>query len=376
MLKSVKFKNFKMFKNETKIDLVSTKSEILRNYNAQNGILRGGLFFGSNASGKTTALNAISILLDMMFKEYVFPSFNICAFSNNELASFEYEFNIDDNEIIYYFSVNKEGKIFEEKLILNNDLKLNRVGDKASTVLINSNQDSPKVVDNKILYLRSIKFNIGFSEFPVIKKWIDYLEHSIYIDNSTSRLVTFNVDTFNETNLAYYLEKYGVKEINEFFNQFDIPFEIEYNKMNVLGQKMTSVNFENLKTKCKIPLQLESYGNKLLLQLLPYILTIKKTGGMLLIDEFGGGMHNKLTELIISYLFKKTINTQIFVVTHETNLLRTNLIRPDQVFIIDYDEKGSSISKASDQSPRESQNLEKMYLAGVFGGIPLYGENK
>lgn len=376
MLKSVKFKNFKMFKNETKIDLVSTKSEILRNYNTQNGILRGGVFFGSNASGKTTALNAISILLDMMFKEYVFPGFNICAFSNDELASFEYGFNIDDNEIIYYFSVNKEGKIFEEKLILNNDLKLNRVGDKASTVLINSNQDNPKVVDNKILYLRSIKFNIGFSEFPVIKKWIDYLEHSIYIDNSTSRLVTFNVDTFNETNLAYHLEKYGVKEINEFFNQFDIPFEIEYNKMNVLGQKMASVNFENLKTKCKIPLQFESYGNKLLLQLLPYILTIKKTGGMLLIDEFGGGMHNKLNELIINYLFKKTINTQIFVVTHETNLLKTNLIRPDQVFIIDYDEKGSSISKASDQSPRESQNLEKMYLAGVFGGIPLYGENK
>ena len=62
--------------------------------------------------------------------------------------------------------------------------------------------------------------------------------------------------------------------------------------------------------------------------------------------------------------------------THETNLLKTNIIRPDQIFIIDYDETGSKIAKASDASPRESQNLEKMYLAGVFGGIPLYDEDK
>ena len=47
-----------------------------------------------------------------------------------------------------------------------------------------------------------------------------------------------------------------------------------------------------------------------------------------------------------------------------------------RIFIIDYDETGSKIAKASDASPRESQNLEKMYLAGVFGGIPLYDEDK
>ena len=69
---------------------------------------------------------------------------------------------------------------------------------------------------------------------------------------------------------------------------------------------------------------------------------------------------------------KKLKNTQTFIVTHETNLLKTSIVRPDQVYIVDYNENGSFISKASDQSPRESQNLEKMYLAGVFGGIPLY----
>ena len=97
---------------------------------------------------------------------------------------------------------------------------------------------------------------------------------------------------------------------------------------------------------------------------------------MLLIDEFGGGFHNKLNELLVNYLFKKLKNTQTFIVTHETNLLKTSIVRPDQVYIIDFNGNGYFISKASEQSPRESQNLEKMYLAGVFGGIPLYDNNK
>lgn len=371
MLKRVKFYNFKMFKNETIIDLVPTKSEILKNYNIEGGLLRGGLFFGGNASGKTTALYAIRILLDMLFMDNRFKSQNICFFSGSDVVKFEYMFVIDSNEITYSFSANKNGDICTENLYMNNECYLNRIGVQATTSLTD-NKDFPKLVDRKILYLRSFKFNIGFFEFPVLKKWMGYLENSIYIDNSVSKLVTFNNETINENNLVYYLDKYGVDEINEFFNKFDIPFSIEFSKTDINGQSIVSINVENLKTKCIIPLQLESYGNKLLLQLLPYVLTIKKTGGMLLIDEFGGGMHNKLTELIVNYLFKETNNNQIFVVTHETNLLKTNIIRPDQVFVIDYDVDGASISKASDQSPRESQNLEKMYLSGVFGGIPIY----
>ena len=54
MLKSVKFKNFKIFKNETIIDLTASKSEILKDTNVYNGILKGGLFYGSFTTCNTT----------------------------------------------------------------------------------------------------------------------------------------------------------------------------------------------------------------------------------------------------------------------------------------------------------------------------------
>lgn len=375
MLKRVRFSNFKMFKNETIIDLVPSKSEILKKYNVQNNLLRGGLFYGSNASGKTTALNAISILLDMLFKEFVFSEHLVCFFSESNVANFEYVFDIDENEIIYSFSVKKDGSIVEESLVLNETELLKRVGNQAITKLIINKEDQS--VDSKLLYLRVINFNNGFSNFPILAKLIKFLSNSLYINiYNDCNVIAFNQETYRDSNLISYLDKNGPNEINQFFEKFDIPFRLNYQKINVLGNNFFDVSFINMKTNCKVPLQFESYGNKLLVQLLPFILKIKETGGMMLIDEFGGGLHNKLTELLINYLFKQTSNNQIFVVTHETNLLKTNIVRPDQVFIVDYNEDGSFISKASNHSPRESQNLEKMYLAGVFGGIPLYGETE
>lgn len=374
MLKTVKFSNFRMFKNETIIDLVPTKSEILKDSNIEECLLKGGLFYGGNASGKTTALHAISLLLDLLFKEFVFDENNICKFSKDKIAKFEYTFTIDNNEIVYYFSLKEKGNINEEKLFVNNEELINRIGSQATTILIDN--DSTQSVDSATLYLRMIYFSSKFVNYPILSKWMTFLSNSIYIDNLINKLVTFNNLTFKETNIINYLEKNGEGDINEFFTHFNIPFQIKYEKVNVMGNIFPNITFTNLKTNCIIPVNMESYGNKLLLQLLPYILTIKKTGGMLLIDEFGGGLHNKLAELLVNYLFKETKNTQIFIVTHETNLLKTNIIRPDQIFIVDYNKDGSFISKASNQSPRESQNLEKMYLGGVFGGIPLYDENK
>jgi AAA15 family ATPase/GTPase len=63
MLKRVRFKNFKSFVNETIIELDASKSNILLDTNVENNIVKGCCFYGfANASGKTNALNAITLL--------------------------------------------------------------------------------------------------------------------------------------------------------------------------------------------------------------------------------------------------------------------------------------------------------------------------
>ena len=68
MLSKITVKNFKCFKNGTTFDFKKTNYKLLEQ-NTKGKLLKGVLFVGDNASGKTTALQPIIILLQMVFKD-------------------------------------------------------------------------------------------------------------------------------------------------------------------------------------------------------------------------------------------------------------------------------------------------------------------
>ena len=375
MLKRVRFKNFKSFAEETIIDLEATKSNILLDTNVSTGILKGCCFYGGNASGKTNALAAVTFLLDLLFKDYISNPTNICLFNKDESMYFEYTFEEDNTEIVYFFELNRKGIILKETLKLGVNTMLNRILDSAESYLTENRIYAKDDIDSKTLFLKKIYFNTKFVEFPPLKKWFDYLKNSIFCNpiREVGNIVFFDNSKIKEIDLINYLEKYGVNEINSFFKEFNFPYLIKYERHsinNILISPLANIQFirNNLPN---IPYYMESYGNKILLMILPSFLTIVKNGGILAIDEFSSGLHNNLESLLIKYFFNKAKNAQIFFVSHSTNLLKTSLLRPDQIYSVDFD-CGSKLRNFQDERPRESQNLEKMYLSGVFGGIPLY----
>ena len=373
MLKRVKFKNFKSFVNETIIDLEATKSNILSNTNVYNGILKGCCFYGGNASGKTNALNAITLLLDLFFKDILIPPTAKSIFNNEKTMYFEYTFVEDNVEIIYYFEINRNLQICKETLTIDKKIMLNRLTNSAESYLTENRDYGADTVDEHSLFLKKIYFNTQFIEFKPLKKCFDFLKNSIYYNpiRELNKIVFFDPSKIKELDLITYLDKNGVDEINNFFKEFNFTYKIKYTKSNnpfVLPLTKISFERENLPD---VPFFMESYGNQVLLSILPSLLTLVKTGGILAIDEFSSGLHNKLESLLIKYFFNKSTNAQIFFVSHSTNLLKTSLLRPDQIYSVDFD-CGSKLKNFQDEKPRESQNLEKMYLSGVFGGIPLY----
>ncbi len=96
---------------------------------------------------------------------------------------------------------------------------------------------------------------------------------------------------------------------------------------------------------------------------------------MLIIDEFSSGFHNELEECLIKYFFHYSKDSQIFFASHSTNILNNTLIRPDQIYAVSFDgKKGTVLKRFSEEMPREAQNTEKMYLNGVFDGLPRYNK--
>ncbi len=379
MLSRIIVKNFKCFKNETVFDFRKTNYKLLKQ-NTKGKFLKGLLFVGDNASGKTTAVQPVILLLDLLFKDRdIHLSLYQCLFSKEDETTLTYEFNIDGHEILYSFSFDGN-KFLEETLQMDNQPIIERIGENAKLRL--TENSTFHEVDGSILFIKKVYFNTKFEDNEILKKWFAFLKQSVCINAYKRTISTYNDESLT---LRKYLEKYGVEEINSFFQNNNFKYSVEY-ALEIEGQGIRyemseeegkTLFFQREDISVPIPMFLESTGNKTLINILPAILHSVQKGGLLVIDEFSSGFHNKLEELIIRYIMNNSTNTQLLLVSHSTNLLSNALLRPDQVYSVEMmGGEGSVLNRFSDEQPRVAQNLEKMYLSGVFGGIPEYETDK
>ena len=385
MLKKLIIKNFKSFKNDTTIDFTRTNYTFLSDINvADNGILKGALFVGANASGKSNVILAIQLLLELLFKEKEINSgILLCLFSDNTEFSLDYYFSINNEEVRYLIKNDVEQKEIVEKLFVNDKLKLERMDLKAISYLdgkkeINYGKDD---LDKETLSLRKIYFDSNrFAGNETLQKWYDFLKSSIYFNAFDKLNVSYNNDDFR---LTSYVKEFGVEQLNRFLNDQNFAQSVEYSNESKNDRMLFKARnddkillFKRDGVDLQIPLSEESSGNRTLLDILPAYLQVIKYNGMLLVDEFSSGFHNVLEELLIKYFMETSKQSQLIVISHSTNLLTTALLRPDQIYTVEFKgENGSQLHRVSDEQPRVAQNLEKMYLSGVFGGLPNYEDS-
>ena len=384
MLTKITLHNFKSFKNTETIDLTKTNYTILPQNVADNGVLKGCIFVGANASGKSTIILGVKLLLDFLFLERNMNSgIFVCMFGDNPCYSLEYDFLIEKKNIHYSFEVDTRKNMISEKLYLEDKLMMERMGLSAKSYIADKNGINYDETDvgKDSLFLRTLYFNTKFASNPVLKSWMEYLKKSIYINMFERRIFSYNN---MEVSVTRYLDKGGCQSINKFFNEYNFEQNIEYDhssegnhiKMIVgIDKSEKDVFFKRKGIDVPIPFSEESLGNQNLLRILPSFLTAIENDGMLLIDEFSSGFHNDLESLLVRYFMEKSKYAQMLFVSHSTNLLSNSILRPDQEYSVEFQrENGSSVKRFSTEQPRSAQNIEKMYVSGVFGGLPDYKE--
>lgn len=373
MLKSIELRNFKSFHNMTKIDFEKTNYKTLLETNVNGNILKGALFVGGNASGKSNVLKSVRFLLDCLLgKNEVNWIEYVCLFSREPVMELKYTFEIEESEIVYSIFYQWIDTHIRENLTVDGKELLSRDGSVAKTELTEEN--NYKDIPEQLLFLRDVYFNTRFRGWEVLQKWFQYLSNSVYMDMCLRNATQYKgVDL----SLKSYMEETGTKVINNFFERYHFAQKVEYDK-KAAGNIVTVESPEN-KLFFKrngieepIPYEMESLGNQTLMQLLPVFFYCISNGGMLLLDEFSSGFHNDLEELLVRYFMKNANKSQLIFVSHSTNLLSNSLLRPDQIYAVDFDKDGSMVKRFSSEKPREAQNIEKMYLGGVFNGIPQY----
>lgn len=381
MLTKMVLENFYSFKERTEIDFRKTSYTICPENVSESKVLKGAVFVGANGSGKTNVIKGIKYLLQWLFgdsEESNMLSRAVCLFGDCKDYCLEYNFDIESNEVVYKIGVSIDAETIYEELTINKEIYLKRDANKA---IVYYGADNIKEYDEDIpkdgSFLRSVYFNTKFAGNVVLVKWMNFLKNSIYCDMYLNNLLSARED---EVGIVEYLENNGTERINEFFEKYNFNQKIEYDdeaKGSHFGIKADNklILFRRDLLDDPIPYYMESLGNQLTLKILPVIFMVMDNGGMLAIDEFSSGFHNQLEELLIKYFMKNSKNSQLFLVSHSTNLLKNTVLRPDQEYAVHFDgENGSKIRRFSDEQPRNAQNIEKMYNSGVFGGLPNYEE--
>ena len=380
MLKKIEVDNYATFIKPTEIDFSATNYKFLESENVgSNRLLKGCLFVGENASGKTKILKSITFLLDLLFANTdVDFMMNKSFYTDKDTYKLEYTFIQRDVEIIYSIELGLN-EIVSEKLIMDKKIILERLGNMAKLLL--NGEKTFKDISSKLLFLRRIYFDTNFYENAVLNDWFDYLKRSVYINCYDRQVVSYS----GKNLLIYeYLNNNGVNDINKFLEKINYNQEIEYgtetsdpnHRFSVKSNdNIKFISFNKLGTCIYVPEMFESTGNQTLMALLPSFLHAINNECMIIIDEFSSGFHNELEECILKYFFHYAKDSQLFFTSHSTNILNNSLLRPDQIYSVYFDaKKGSQIKRFSDEMPRESQNTEKMYLNGVFNGLPRYNK--
>jgi len=121
----------------------------------------------------------------------------------------------------------------------------------------------------------------------------------------------------------------------------------------------------------------ESRGTLQLLTLLGPLFDALERGKVILIDELDTSMHSLLSLQLLKLLNSPTSNkgnAQLIFTTHDTNLLDGAVLRRDQIWLTEKNKKGAThLYPLTDIRTRHTDNFEKGYLQGHFGGIPFLG---
>ncbi|OSQ32250.1 ATP/GTP-binding protein [Thalassospira sp. MCCC 1A03138] len=119
----------------------------------------------------------------------------------------------------------------------------------------------------------------------------------------------------------------------------------------------------------------ESSGTRRLISLLNHVFYVLDQGGFIAIDEVDVSVHSQATEAIIALFSNKETNpngAQLLATTHDTNLMNSKVLRRDEIWLVEKNRAGmSQLFPLTDIRTRKQDNIEKGYLEGRYGAVPM-----
>lgn len=385
MLLQFSVTNHRSIKDKAIISMKATKDtslkESLISPDGKKEIVPVMAIYGANAAGKSNVLHALMLMWKMVCGDYAQP------LKGEKLPQEPFGFTKEENvptelEIIYYYNGIKYayGYSFNREYILSEYLYHWPNGREALIFSREGNKYqfreniqeqmtlASRTSENRLYLVSSNEWNLAQTE----KAYLWFAE-------KMRSLLGTEMDVHQTLSV---LQK-GGKEKKRVLREMMIA-DLGIKDVIVTGSKkapvISTVHFLPDETgemsAYALPLGQESVGTQRFFSRIGLWMEALETGSLLLVDEIESSMHPLLTRHLIEMLQDSEINTkkaQLIFTTHDTGLLDSKLLRRDQIWFAEKDEKTmqTDIYALTDFSPRKGENIAKGYLQGRYGAIPF-----
>ena len=397
-------------------------------------ILKSAILYGANASGKSNLIKAIDyaskVILTSLdnvdrYKKY----FRLDEKSSLKPTKFEFEIEINNKFFTYGFSsiLSNKGiaeewlyeigkttpeKIFERK---NNDISLGKSLKKSSKNKFEIYAEDMKNQSNQLFLSEIANKQLSHEDNPEAKiindiyDWFDKKLILLYPNTKFEGKSLLITDKELSNAFIKYLNEFdtGIKNIESVEENFetslkDVPQDIKKhiesklldtkdednrivlesdNELYIISKEKDELKVQKLGLLHGLDFQDifdlkdESDGTRRLFDLIPLINKFSQDF-TIIIDEFDRSLHPMLTKQFFELFYNLNIKdskTQLIITTHESTLLDLNLVRRDEIFFIEKNENGASKLFSLNQfKVRYDSKIEKAYLLGRYGAIPIF----
>jgi len=374
MLTRFSVKNYKNFKDEIELDFTNTRDYRYGEKCVFNGYLSKMIMMGTNGSGKTNFGYALFDIVMMLTDKNCKPeqkdqqSFLNCD-SADRSATFKYEFEFDNDHISYeYHKTDPYHAIFETLSI--NDQQIftfdkTSSSDFSNMEKIGAETLNMKGLDGTISVLRFVYNNTIHAKNSPISKMMDFVQHMLYFRSTQDGNSFIGFSKNGEIIEQYIMDNGLTKDFQKFLKDM-ANLDIMLTGFNVKGYGKIFV--QDFGTK-KIPFANIASSGSRALELFYYWMKKFDDISFLFIDEFDAFYHYEMSERVLVFLIENYPKMQMILTSHNTDLVNTDLMRPDCYLIIGNNEI-RSLSDSTDRELRVGHNLEKMLRNGEFDERP------
>ena len=409
MLIQFNFKNYKSFRDETALDLSATKMKEFESSVVTIGgekILPVAAVYGANASGKSNVYSAFEFMTAYVKKSFFYGDddktfadarptpFLFDSRARNAESLFEVYFTIPgenaEKTYNYGFCIDETG-ITEEWL----NTKAKSAREFKSVFYRNTekqeldlrgiakvSRDNIEVALNRQVLIISLGAKLKVEKCKQIRDWFLLNEFADFGNEMTNLFLS-------RTLPKGFVEDEKVREdVLKYFSSFDkqiTGFKIEElpskdeqkEKKYAIDAIHRMIDSED---DTELPLHQESAGTLKMFAMYPALHEVLEKGGVLCIDELNSRLHPLLVRNFILTFLNPEINknhAQLIFTTHDTWQLSNQLLRRDEIWFTEKDEKGlSNLYSLADfvdedgSRIRKDENYEKNYLLGKYGAIP------